>query len=165
MAKQTTKTELLKDILTERRQLDKNLAGIRPAEREIPGVCGEWSVKDLLAHLAAWEQLFLGWYQAGLHGESPAIPAPGFSWHSMHQLNQKIYEENRQRSLADVEAWYSASYQQVLGLVQALPEEDIFTAGRYSWTGSHKLVGYIAANTCNHYRWAKTLIRKWVKQQ
>ena len=64
-----------------------------------------------------------------------------------------------------MEAWYSASYQQVLELVQALPEEDIFAAGRYPWTGPHKLVGYIAANTCNHYRWAKTLIRKWVNQQ
>src|SRR5450756_1340484 len=114
MAKQTTKAGLLQDILVERRQLEKNLAVTRPAERTIPGVCGEWSVKDIEAHLATWEQLFLGWYQAGLRGETPAIPAPGYNWHAMHQLNAQIYTNNCQRSLEDVEAEFAASYQQVL---------------------------------------------------
>ena len=165
MAKQRTKAELLHDILSERRQLEKNLAGIPPtANKVIPGVCGEWSVKDILAHLAAWEQLFLGWHQAGLRGETPAIPAAGFE-HAMDKLNVHIYAQNSSRSLEDVEAEFAASYQQVLALVQALPEEDLFTPGRFAWTGAHRLVDYVTPNTSNHYAWAKTLIRKWVNNQ
>jgi hypothetical protein len=162
MAKQTTKAGLLHDILVERRQLEKNLAGIHPSARTIPGVCGEWSVKDILSHLAAWEQLFLGWYQAGVRGEIPVMPAPGYNWHTMHELNAYIYTNNCRRSLDDVEAEFSASYQQILALVQALPEEDIFTPGRYAWLGQHRLVDFMTPNTSNHYAWAKRLIRKWV---
>ena len=164
MAKQTTKAELLRDILTQRRQLEKNLAGISAAEKVIPGVCGEWSVKDIMAHLAAWEQLFLGWYQAGLRGAIPAIPAAGFE-HEMHKLNAFIYTQIASHSLEDVETEFAASYQQVLALVQALPEEDLFTPGCYAWTGNHRLVDYVTPNTSNHYAWAKTLIRKWVKRR
>jgi len=163
MAKQNTKAELLKDIQVQRRQLEKNLAGISSANKVLPGVCGEWSIKDILAHLAAWEQLFLGWYQAGLRGETPQIPAPGITEKNFHQLNQQIFEKNRILSLEDVEAEFTASYQQILALVQKLPEDDIFLPGRYAWTGKHRLADYIAPNTCSHYYWAKTLIRKWLK--
>lgn len=30
----------------------------------MPGVVGDWPVKDVLAHLVAWEQMCLGWYEA-----------------------------------------------------------------------------------------------------
>jgi len=36
--------------------------GLLPADaRDRPGACAEWSVKDILAHLDAWHDLFLGW--------------------------------------------------------------------------------------------------------
>ena len=41
-----------------------------------------------------------------------------------------------------------------------IPEEDMFSPGRYAWTGRLTLADYIAGNTCNHYRWAKTQIRR-----
>lgn len=165
MTKQTTKQGLLDDIVTERRQLEKNLSGINDSEKLVGGVCGDWSIKDILAHLTAWESMFMGWYEAGLRNEIPAIPAPGYSWHAMNQLNQQIYEVNSQRVLRDIETEFAASYQEVLSLVRELPEDAIFTHGYYGWTKHLTLADYIAANTCNHYRWAKTLIRKWQRSR
>ncbi len=40
----------------------------------------------------------------------------------------------------------------------------MFAVGRYTWTGKGNLVGFIRANTFSHHRWAKTNIRKWVKE-
>lgn len=33
-------------------------------------------LKDLLAHLHAWHQLFFIWYDEGMKGQNPQIPAP-----------------------------------------------------------------------------------------
>jgi hypothetical protein len=46
--------------------------------------------------------------------------------------------------------------------VREIPEEDIFPVGRFAWTGESNLAAYILANTANHYRWAKTQIRRWI---
>jgi len=39
------------------------------------------------------------------------------------------------------------------------------TTGRYMWTGKSTLGDFVASNTCSHYRWARTLIRKWAKAE
>lgn len=154
---------MLANIQTERRRLEKNLTSLTDEEMIEPGVIGEWSIKDILAHLIDWEQRFLGWYQAGLRGEVPQTPAPDLTWSDLDQLNQQIYADNKDRSLSSIIADFKISYNQVLETVHAMPEEDLFTAGRYEWTGNSILVAYILANTANHYRWAKTHIRKWMR--
>jgi hypothetical protein len=75
-------------------------------------------------------------------------------------LNQEIYENNRRRSLHEVLAEFSTSYQQVIATIQSIPEEDMFACNRFAWTGELTLADYIAGNTCNHYAWANAQIRK-----
>lgn len=154
---------LLKRIDSERRRLEKTLARLEPSQKTQPGVIGLWSVKDILAHLAAWEQLFLGWYQAGLRGETPQVPAPGFTWHEMDELNEQIYQQHRLRSLAEVQEWFASSYLQVCQVIQEIPESDLFEPGRYPWQGKSSLLQYVLANTANHYRWANSKVRAWLR--
>jgi len=163
MAKQKNKAELLNDIQIKRRRLEKTLDSLTEIEMVIPGVVGEWSVKDILAHLTAWEQLFCSWYESGLHGRLPETPPVGMSRTAMDALNQKIFVQNQQKPLSEVFTDFYASYQQILALVQAISEDDLFTIGRYGWTGRLALVDYVVGNTCNHYAWAKTHIHKWLQ--
>jgi hypothetical protein len=116
-------------IDTERRRLEKNLVNLNDQEMVKPGVIGEWSTKDILAHLVDWEQRFLGWYQAGLRGEIPQTPAPGMTWRDLDKLNQLIFDEHKDQPLNEVKADFQNSYQQILGTVRAIPEEGIFPVG------------------------------------
>jgi hypothetical protein len=159
------KENLLKRIQTERRRLEKNLASLSEEEMSITSVIGKWSVKDILAHLVDWERRFLGWYQAGLQGQVPQTPAPGMTWKDLDRLNQMIYEENKDRSLDSILVDFENSYHEVLETVRAIPEEDFYPVGRFAWTGKSNLATYILANTANHYRWAKTQIRKWMREK
>jgi hypothetical protein len=163
VAKQTSKSQLLKDITTGRRQLEKNLSALSEEDMTQPGVTGTWSVKDILAHLVAWEKLLLDWYRAGIQGYSPTIIPVGMRQKAIDALNQEIYEQNRKRNLDEVIAEFRTSYQQILTTLEGIPEEDLFIRGRYEWTGELTLADYIAGNTCNHYAWAKAQIRKWIK--
>lgn len=165
MPKQTSKDQLLNDIRTERRRLEKNRAPLSAEDMLQPGVTGSWSVKDILAHLTAWEQLFLEWYQAGLQGTFSTTEPVGMSCSAMDALNQQIYTQNQRHSLDDVLAEFHASYQQIISTIEGITEEDMFVQGRFAWTGKLTLADYIAGNTCNHYAWAKSQIRKWAKNQ
>jgi hypothetical protein len=164
VAKQTSKDQLLKDIHTERRRLEKNLSPLRAEDMLKPGVTGAWSVKDILAHLVAWEKLFMEWYQTGVQSSSSAIEPVGMCQKAMDALNQHIYETNQWRSLDVVLAEFHASYQQVVTVIEGIPERDMFVRRRFTWTGKLTLADYIAGNTCNHYSWANSQIRKWVKR-
>lgn len=165
MTKQKNKAELLKDIDSEHRRLEKTLALLTQKDMTQRGVVGEWSVKDILAHLSAWEQLFLRWYRAGLQGGRAEKNPVGMSTKAIDALNLEIFNQYRRTSLKHVLTQFQNSYQQILGIVHAIPEEDMFTSGRYEWTNKWTLADYIAGNTCNHYRWANSKIRQWLKTQ
>ncbi len=103
MGKRLPKRGLLQEIAVERRALDGLLALIKPRQMTWAGVTRSgWSVKDILAHLAQWQQLNLDWYAAGSRGETPVLPAPGISWRELARLNAMIYRKHRRRSLQAV---------------------------------------------------------------
>lgn len=165
MQSPTTKSELLATIQTDYQALLDQVHRFSPDEQQTPGVNGEWAIKDLLTHLVAWEQLFLGWYQSGARGETPVIPAPGhtWGWKSLDELNQRLFLQYKELSPAAAIQALAASHVQVVALIESLSEEELFTPGRYGWLGKATLEAFIRANTYNHYRWATKLIRQWEK--
>jgi hypothetical protein len=167
MGKRLRKQELLNEIQRERTALDDTLALLTPRQMTRPGVTrGGWSVKDLLAHLVEWQQMNLGWYAAGLRGEKPAMPAPGFTLRELPRLNEMIYRKHRRRSLQAVVRDYRIHHERVVALIEALPDSDLVTLGRFSWTGpSWTLSDYLRASTAAHYLWARTRIRRWWRAQ
>ncbi|HET8669740.1 MAG TPA: ClbS/DfsB family four-helix bundle protein [Candidatus Saccharimonadales bacterium] len=58
---------------------------------------GGWSVKDILGHLIEWQHMNLDWHAAGLRGERPAMPAPGYTLRELPRLNQAIYRKHHRR--------------------------------------------------------------------
>ncbi len=127
-------------------------------------VVGEWAVKDVLAHLTAWQDLFMGWHESGLRGETPAMPASGYNWGQTPALNQAIYTAHCGESLAEARAAFEASHQRVRALVNALSNEDIFERGRFPWTRQNALSTYLIPATSSHYHWALTEMRKGLKK-
>jgi hypothetical protein len=91
MGKRLRKQELLNEIRRERSALDDALMLLTLRQMTKGGVTrGGWSVKDVLAHLVEWQQMNLAWYAAGLRGEKPAVPAPGFTLRELPRLNDMI---------------------------------------------------------------------------
>lgn len=165
MAKPASKGQLLADIQSERETLEQFLRGLSEEQLTAPGTVGEWSAKDVMAHLAEWEGMFLAWYAAGKRGEAPHTPAPGFTWGQLPALNQQIYEKHRERSLQEVQQLFTDSHQAMLNAIQSMSVEELFTPGYYAWTKKHALAAYITPNTSRHYRWAITEMRKRFKSR
>ncbi|QQS45145.1 MAG: ClbS/DfsB family four-helix bundle protein [Acidobacteriota bacterium] len=61
---------------------------------------------------------------------------------------------------------YKTYHDKMIELIKSLPDNDLVTLGRYSWTGpSWTLSDYIRASTAAHYLWARKRIRKWLNAQ
>ncbi len=157
------KSQLLLQTQEEAEALRQFLATLTLEQMNRPGTLGEWSVKDTLAHLYEWQQMFFRWYEAGLRGEKPAVPAEGYKWSQMPALNQAIYERYRDRPLDEIMTAFWESHAKTLELVESLSEETLTTPGLYHWMNKNALIAYVAANTGSHYRWARTEMRKALK--
>jgi len=163
MPRPTTKKRLLETIEVEQKALEQFLAGLSPAQMTQPGAIGEWSIKDVWAHLLEWHHMVLRWHSAGLQGKVPVTPSEEFNWAQWPQLNQQIYEKHRDRSLADVQKEFKSTYKKMVSTIQGLSEEDLFTRGRYAWTKNNTLGAYFVSSTSSHCHWARITMKKGLK--
>jgi hypothetical protein len=153
-----SKAELLESAHNERIKLEIKIDGLSSAELVYPGTMGEWSVKDILQHLVDWEQRWICWYEAGKRGETVKTPEPGYNWRQMGLLNESYRQKHKDRPLDVVLADFHRSYQQIMGVIEKIPEPEMLTFGIYPWTGKLPLIAWIAGNTCEHYKWAIQMI-------
>jgi len=159
-----SKQALLDDIRTEHDLLGARLAEIPKARWREFGVWGEgWTLADLVAHLAAWQHMFVGWYEDGLRGATPQMPAPGYKWSETPRLNRAIWEKHRSLSQAAVRADFDSGYSRIVQIVESLSPKQLLESGHDEWTGKHPLTTYIGPNTASHYRFATKVIRRWLK--
>jgi hypothetical protein len=160
MGKPTSRLQMLAEMEHERHELEAMLRPLSEADIVQPAVVGPWSIKDVVAHLTGWHELWLGWYRRGRDGEQPALPAEGFSWRQLPQLNEQIYERYRDQAWGETERAFQATYAELHQVLVALSDDDLCTPGKYKWTGKKALIDYVAPNTSEHYRWAQREIRK-----
>jgi len=160
MPRPLTKDQLIAETEAEYAALEKFLAALTPQQMVEPGALGEWSVKDVLAHLYEWQRMFFAWYEAGLRGETPPMPAEGYKWNQLPALNHAIYLRHRDLPLDEALRLFRGSHQKTLALVRDLSPEELTQPGLYPWQGKHALIGFITSNCGSHYRWARTAMRK-----
>jgi hypothetical protein len=159
-----SKKDLLADIRTTHRVLCDRLGGIPVARWREAGVWGDgWTVADLVAHLAEWQDMFLRWHTEGLRGGKPELPAPGYKWSETPKLNRAIWKKHRSRRAAPVRADFDAGHRRIVALAEDLSPKQLLESGHFAWTGKHPLATYLGPNTASHYRFAVKVLGRWLK--
>ncbi len=138
--------ELLDKLRAERDRLDSALAALSEAQMTKPGANGDWSVKDVIAHITHWEQTMLKNIEKGMRGETLE---PGGE--SVDAINARAYAESRDRSLTDVLADFRRSYQQVAVKIQSLPDDALNAPPPFNPQRKGRLWKYIAGESHEHY--------------
>lgn len=167
----TTKAELLRTLDEGRKTWEETLAQVGEGRMEAPGVVGDWSVKDLVAHVNFWERWVGGQISTGVEGQESTIlgpfateiPAEAKDWDT-DQLNAWAYEQNRRRPLAEVVMEEQQTYRRLYTLLRSMRDEDIFATGRYPWTRENAVVDYVAGNTYEHWPEHVQSIQEWLNR-
>jgi hypothetical protein len=143
MSTSMSKAQILSDLKNEQAQWEALLADIGEAHMTQPGVAGDWSIKDIVAHLTGWRRRTVARFQAALRHE-PAPPPP---WPPQLQtddeINAWIYEANRERSLAGVLQDSRAVFQQLMETLSAFPEAELLDPGRFEGLEGEPLTGAV----------------------
>jgi hypothetical protein len=150
-----TKDELLAAIRRDRALLDALVAGLNEAQMLDPAHDGGWSVKDALAHIAAWERLCTSWLAVIARGETPDRPEV----EDVDGANARFYEEARDSALADVMTESARSYQAIVEAVEQLSPADLADEKHFGWPTSRVVSG----NTDDHYREHIAQIEAWLR--
>ena len=117
------KSELLNWLQEEYRQWEVCLDQIGSTRMEQPGVAAHWSIKDIVAHLTGWNRWLVTRLQTGQRGEPE--PPPHWPAHlkTEDEINAWLYEANREHSAREVLDDARQVIQQLLAVVERLPED------------------------------------------
>jgi len=157
-----TKERLVEHIETGHAAFKVLLAEIPPERILQAGVAGEWSVKDIVAHIEAHEHRTIDWVQARLRGEQPAGQPYDTPEEELTEINARIFVANRDRTLPDVLAGLDAAHERTLAFVMSTGERDLVDASRCALRGGEALWFAVAANTFWHYEEHARDIRAWL---
>ena len=136
-----SKEQLLADVRAEYERWQALLAGLNRAQAASPLPDG-LSVKDVIGHLHAWQQISVARLEAVLEDREPVYPA----WLGGLEPDR---EENLESINATIHAMYGgepwpvvhelwlAGFALLLDLAAAVPQRDLFDAQRYAWLGGY----------------------------
>jgi hypothetical protein len=117
------KAELHNWLVEEDRQWERLLDQIGTQRMELPGVMGEWSFKDMVAHLNDWQAWSIARMRAAQNGDpKPAPPWPE-SFTEDDEVNGWIYEANRERPSAEVLDITQQNFDDLLDFVDSLNDD------------------------------------------
>lgn len=155
-----TKQELLALMQATRQELEALLAQLTPAQINQPGVAGDWSVKDMLAHIA--------WYQAEeveFFGET-GVEASLLWATPQDARNELFFAQNHDRPLDAILLQFRTAFVRFLQVVEGLSDAELNQPGRFPDTRADRLPWQaIAVHSYEHDREHIALIRQWLTNQ
>lgn len=109
--------------------LQASYDGLAEAQLAEPGVTGDWSVKDILAHVTAWEEEALKHLPSIAGGGRP--PRYSVTYGGIDAFNALKVQETQHHSPSVVIARHQAIHRQLIDYIDTVPEEYFKTDTRF----------------------------------
>ena len=100
---------------------------------ETAGACGVWSVKDIIAHLASYEQVLVD-ILTTFTGSGPT-PALNAFIEQGGQFNDSEVSRRKAKTIQDVLAEFNDTHAQVMALIVKISPETLRQTGTLPWYG------------------------------
>jgi hypothetical protein len=146
------KTELQEHVREAHKGLVAALDGLSEDEATRVGLNENWSVKDALSHMAAWEieaARIITEIQQG------TWKPQRMSKETIDEFNRQAVESRKERSMPQVREEFDAAHREMERLIETLPEEVDESTPTYK---------YIESVTFKHFASHGAQIERWKKQ-
>ena len=142
--------KLLKRVDTAWAAFKESYAGLPDSLLMEPGVMGNWSVKDILAHVNTWEEEALKYLPVIVGGGRP----PRYvTYGGIDAFNAQMTEQKRDLSLAEVRRQLDQTHRQLVDLIQRTPDDQL--------RGETRFRRRLRLETYSHYLQHAEAIREW----
>ena len=132
----------------------ESYAGMSDSRLTEPGVTGDWSVKDILAHVTTWEEEALKHLPLIIAGGRP----PRYvTYGGIDAFNARMTDQKRGLSLADVRRHLEETHRRLVDFIQGVPEDQFTRETRFRRR--------LRLDTYGHYPQHAEAIRAWREQR
>ncbi len=157
------KDHILTALSEQFNQWEDLLASISEKQITTPHLPSDWSIKDDIAHLMAWQQRSIARLEAAQFNQEPAFPQwlPALdpdSEGNTEQTNAWIYETYREQPWSTVHEQWRAGFLRLLESGERVTERDLLDAGRYPWLAGHPLAFILIASYDHHQEHLEKLL-------
>lgn len=143
--------QLLKRIDTAWTAFKESYAGLSDAQLTETGVTGDWSVKDVLAHVMTWDGEALKHLPHIIEGDRP--PRYSETHGGIDAFNAQMTEQKQNHSLSDVQEQLADTHRRLIAFIQTVPEEHFTRETRFRRR--------LRLDTYSHYPIHTEAIREW----
>lgn len=155
-----TKDEILATFNQTRVEFLKAIEGLSEDALVEPGVLGEWSVKDIMAHISMWEAELVKMLWELRQGNKPSR-VDLVNGKSVDQINEEWHQEQKDRPLERIFADFHAVRTQTIRQIQGFTDRELSEPRHYPWLKGHALEAWIAGDGFDHEAEHTAEIKSW----
>jgi hypothetical protein len=151
-----SKSELIAELNRVFKQWEEFLRSFNYKQLTTRLPASTWSIKKVIAHLYAWQQVSIARLDAAIEDRLPAYPAwvegsdPDVE-ELLEEHNESIFQLYRAESWSAIHHMWEAGFQHLLQLAESFPEQTLQDAARFPWLGGYPLMA-VLSGTLNHHR-------------
>ncbi len=165
-----TKRELLRALEDEFERWKRLLDGLKEEQivkRDMPS---ELSIKDVVAHLMAWQKLSAARLEAALHNAEPRydLGPDGLdpdADENLDRINAWIHERYAQAPWSTIHGLWKDGFERFIELSRAVPEDVLRQPGRYPWLRDAPLSKVLMSSYEHHHDEHYSPLVEWLRER
>ena len=115
--------------------IQQTVKGLPEADWNIPGACGFWSIREIIAHLASFEHVLVDILHWTLDKDAPT-PTLQMFMKGGQQFNDSQVAQRKDKSVAETWAEYEETFKQSSGIFRNIPANKLTETGLLTFYGA-----------------------------
>lgn len=149
-------------------QWNELLAGMSTAQAIAPDLPSNWSIKDTVAHLMAWQARSIARVEGALHNREPEFPVWSAAFEPEAEadtdlVNAWIYEYYSDQSWSAVYQNWSEGFRRFLEAADRISEKDLLDGDRYAWLNGYPLA-VVLLGSYDHHQEHLEKLQAWLRE-
>ena len=162
------KAHILAALREEFDSWEEMLASMDERQITTPHFDFDWSIKDVMAHLWAWQQISITRMESGVLDREPEIPkwivSLGEDWEEdANRVNALTFETNHEKPWSEIYQNWREGFLRFLESGEPISEKDLLDGDRYSWLKGYSLAFILVASYDHHQEHLEKLL-DWLHQ-
>lgn len=155
----STKENLFACLFASREVFEETIARLPEDMLEEPILRDQKSVKDMLGHIAFWQELTTAKLYTLRAGQTPD-PITDFD-----AVNARVLNDFRHLSLEEVREREQVAYQHFTDMLESATEDELFKPDHFAWTNNNAFLFWIAISAWEHYDEHIKEVQAWLAEK
>jgi hypothetical protein len=154
----TTRADVLSSLDHSWNELRDVIDSMSEPEMVEPGVVDDWSIKDLLGHMAFWADRAVNTLTEVKAGRGSEVPGPETET-ELNEWNAREAAAREGKTLVQLREEWERAHQAARAAIEAFPEDKLDEPFQ-----DHTVIFSFGADTFAHYQEHASQIRAWLRQ-